>query len=125
MGKVRTAPKKDTSVPFVVTLTGHSGPVNAVAMLLGENGNDLVASGRDDSSVKLWNPWTYTCEQTLNGHTDAVTCLVVGKRSNKGKIWHSFRGEWQQGQDTEGLGQKYGVRPLGDGNRISRYTCGR
>jgi hypothetical protein len=68
-------------VPFVVTLTGHSGPVNAVAILLGGTGNDLVASGSDDCTIKLWNPWTHTCEETLIGHADAVTCLAVGKRS--------------------------------------------
>jgi WD40 repeat protein len=75
--KVKTAPP----VPFVVTLTGHSGAVNAVAVLDGTNGSDLVASGSDDCTVKLWNPWTHTCEETLIGHTEAVTCLAVGKRS--------------------------------------------
>jgi WD40 repeat protein len=68
----------DTSIPFVVTLSGHTGPVNAVAVVR----NDLIASGSDDSTIKLWNPWTYTCEETLTDHTDAVTCLAVGEYKN-------------------------------------------
>jgi WD40 repeat protein len=34
-----------------------------------ENERDILISGSRDTTIKVWNMKTYTCEQTLSGHT--------------------------------------------------------
>jgi len=55
------------------TLSGHTGWVNALLVLP----NGLLASGSDDSTIKLWDVDRQACVSTLSGHTSFVTALVV------------------------------------------------
>jgi WD40 repeat protein len=115
-------PRLSNSAPSVVTLSGHSGPVNAVVVLLGEIGraDDLVVSCSDDTTIKFWNPWTHTCEQTVDSHTAAVTCLAFGQRDNeyfvvsgsKDKkliIWGKDSHRWTKYETLRGDGMNSGI----------------
>jgi WD40 repeat protein len=55
------------------TLEGHSGPVGAVAF---SPDGRLVASGSDDSTVRLWDPATGAVRRTLEGHSQRVEAVV-------------------------------------------------
>eukprot|EP01079_Euglenida_sp_SAG-EU17-18_P010066 gene10066-1816_t len=59
---------------------------------------DLVASGSDDSTCKLWNAETCTLRATLRGHTDPVKAVAVshddlyvatGGWDNTIRVWNS------------------------------------
>jgi WD40 repeat protein len=55
------------------TLYGHTWYVNDLVLISNHNGNgDLLISSCGDYSIKIWNLSTYTCEYTLNGHTNEV-----------------------------------------------------
>ena len=54
------------------TLTGHEGPVLAVAWL----DNKTLASGGEDKIVRLWDAKTFTLLKTLKGHTGRVNALA-------------------------------------------------
>ncbi|MBV8882612.1 MAG: serine/threonine protein kinase [Chroococcidiopsidaceae cyanobacterium CP_BM_RX_35] len=62
------------------TLTGHLGSVNSVAI---SPKGDILASGSDDKTIKLWNLDTQQAITTLNGHTHAVKSVAF---SPDGKI---------------------------------------
>eukprot|EP00617_Octactis_speculum_P027808 CAMPEP_0185744678 /NCGR_PEP_ID=MMETSP1174-20130828/2817_1 /TAXON_ID=35687 /ORGANISM="Dictyocha speculum, Strain CCMP1381" /LENGTH=50 /DNA_ID=CAMNT_0028418207 /DNA_START=38 /DNA_END=187 /DNA_ORIENTATION=- len=44
-------------------------------MCLAEFNGQLV-SGSDDEMIKLWDPLTWTCQETLQEHTDGVEALA-------------------------------------------------
>ena len=58
----------------VRVLTGHSGPVRAVAVT--PDGGRIV-SGSDDQTLRCWDLQTGQTTQVLRGHTGAVTALAV------------------------------------------------
>jgi WD40 repeat protein len=48
-----------------------------VAMIYGDK---LISGSRlssGDSTIKVWNTSTWTCEHTFEGHYGAVNCLVM------------------------------------------------
>ena len=55
-----------------VRLVDHSGPVFAATQLA----DGRLCSGSMDSSLKLWDVFSYECESTLGAHTRAVTCVL-------------------------------------------------
>jgi hypothetical protein len=55
------------------TLTGHAGPVTALACA--PRGRRL-ASGSEDRTIKLWDPVAGQVHKTLTGHTRAIRSLI-------------------------------------------------
>lgn len=75
------------------TLTGHSADVNAVAF--SPDGQD-IATGSDDTTIKVWNLSTGEELGTLRGHSASVYAiafspdgqtLVSGSADKTIKIW--------------------------------------
>lgn len=59
--------------PARAILSGHRAPVTSVAI---HPVYSLVASGSEDSTIKLWDSETSQYERTLKGHTGQVTCVA-------------------------------------------------
>ena len=57
---------------LVQTLVGHTGIVSALAVLPG----GLVASGLEDSTVRVWEVGSGRLLRTLAGHTNGVIALA-------------------------------------------------
>jgi WD40 repeat protein len=100
------------------TLQGHTSPVSSIALLpqtelishdrsllsqlIGEYNGQLLASGSDDRTLKLWNLKTGTCLRTLWGHggwiqsisvsPDGMT-LASGSHDRTVKLW-----DWRSGE---------------------------
>jgi WD40 repeat protein len=55
----------------IYTLKGHSMPVDCLLELP----NQMLTSGSDDKSIKLWNLDQRICIKTLRGHNGSVYCL--------------------------------------------------
>ncbi|MEH2184656.1 MAG: hypothetical protein V7K64_00540, partial [Nostoc sp.] len=84
---------------LLLTLTGHSDRVTAVALT--PDGKRVI-SASNDRTLKLWNLETGEDERTFNGHSDRVTAVALtpdGKRvisaSNDRtlKLWNLETGE--------------------------------
>jgi WD40 repeat protein len=56
----------------VATLKGHTGTVRAVAFA---PDSGLLASGGDDNTIRLWNPWSGEQEARWNDHSGAITSV--------------------------------------------------
>lgn len=52
-------------------LRGHNGGVNSCCFL---NGRNVVLSGGNDKTLKIWDVEDGSCKQTLIGHKDEITC---------------------------------------------------
>ncbi|KAJ3126447.1 POC1 centriolar protein A [Nowakowskiella sp. JEL0407] len=85
--------------PCISTCTGHSHWVNAVA--INSDGN-MIVSGSNDCTVKLWNVSTGKEVRTLIGHTGPVNdvaidsernIVVSGSSDNTIKIWNLITGK--------------------------------
>ena len=72
---------------------GHHGAINCIISL----DNRYIASASDDKIIKIWDPNTGECIQTLEGHSGPITCLallpdgklVSGSRDNSIRIWNT------------------------------------
>jgi len=81
--------------PLVRTLTGHTGGINAVALAKTADNRDIIISGSEDKTVKVWDLESGQCLYTLTGHTSAINAVAVtpdGRRAISGtghkiKIW--------------------------------------
>jgi COMPASS component SWD3 len=60
--------------PEILTLTGHHGYVNSVALL--PDGNTVV-SGSQDTTIKFWDIRTGKNFRTIKGHTNLVNAVVL------------------------------------------------
>jgi WD40 repeat protein/serine/threonine protein kinase len=75
----------------VLTLSGHDGPVNAVAFL----GGRRIVTTSDDRSIKVWDAATGETVLTLRGHTGpvlGVACRPDGTQfattgTDDGRLW--------------------------------------
>ena len=84
------------SPELVFTLKGHSGRVQVVAIV----SDECVASGADDSVIRLWNTTTGACVREMRGHTTAVrflgmhtdTLLVSASLENI-RVWNTITGK--------------------------------
>ena len=64
----------------VQTLSGHSGPVNSVAVL---PDGQFAATGSADSTLRLWRLRDGRCELILRGHSAPVTGVAVSPDGRK------------------------------------------
>ena len=62
---------------LITTLTGHTAAVRSVAVF--PEGDDRVASGSRDGTVRIWNVRSGVCEHTLTGHTNWVNSVAVSR----------------------------------------------
>jgi WD40 repeat protein len=68
-----------TGSPIGEPLTGHTGPIRAVAV--GElDGRPVAVSGADDRTVRVWDLHTGSpIGEPLTGHTGPIRALAVGE----------------------------------------------
>ncbi|BAZ38650.1 WD-40 repeat protein [Calothrix sp. NIES-4101] len=69
---IANTPNKNISP--VKTLSGHTAPVRAIAISANEQ---ILASGSDDTTIKLWNPQTGALLRTLTGHSDRIKSIMI------------------------------------------------
>ncbi|MEV6279315.1 hypothetical protein [Nocardia sp. NPDC051832] len=86
-------------------LTGHTGPVWTVTAVKQPDATVRLATGSDDSTIRLWDPITGDpVGQPLTGHTDAVLAatavpvggrplLATGSRDATVRLWDAGSGE--------------------------------
>ncbi|KAL4985441.1 NACHT and WD40 domain protein [Aspergillus falconensis] len=96
---IRIIPQvEDYWSPGLQTLEGHSDWVESVAF---SHDSQMVASGSDDNTVKLWDAKTGSELQTLKGHSDSVQSVAFshdsqmvasGSDDNTVKLWDAKTG---------------------------------
>ncbi|KLL11673.1 WD40 repeat domain-containing protein [Protofrankia coriariae] len=87
------------------TLTGgHTGPVMSVAWAAERDGRLLLATGGEDATARVWDPFTGTCLHTLAGHANGVwsvawvtdsdgrLLLATGSEDTTVRVWDPFTG---------------------------------
>ncbi|XP_068569270.1 F-box/WD repeat-containing protein 7-like isoform X1 [Cebidichthys violaceus] len=86
--------KGDTGEPMV--LKGHDDHVITCLQFSG----DLIVSGSDDNTLKVWSAVTGKCLRTLTGHTGGVWCsqmsdatVISGSTDRTLRVWDAERGE--------------------------------
>jgi WD40 repeat protein len=73
-------------------LTGHTGWVNAVA--IGRlDGRDVIVSGSQDNSVRVWDGTGAPVGDPLTGHTETVNAAEIGQLDGRDVI---VSGSWDQ-----------------------------
>ncbi|KAH2020788.1 hypothetical protein KXV43_002564 [Aspergillus fumigatus] len=68
--------KEENWSPELQTLEGHSHWVWSVAFL---QDGQLLASGSDDKTIKLWDPATGALKHTLEGHSDSILSVAFSE----------------------------------------------
>ena len=84
-------PKVDSNWKALLqTLEGHSRYVNTVAI---SSGGQLIASGSNDKTIRLWDVTTGSHKSTLEGHSDSVVAVtfspdgrLIASGSNDGTV---------------------------------------
>ncbi|KAF3888839.1 MULTISPECIES: serine/threonine-protein kinase [Nostocales] len=90
------------------TLIGHLGDINSLAVKINiapfdkQNSTELLASGSDDKTIKIWDLNKIKEIRTLKGHKEFVysvalsadgQTLASGSKDNTIKIWNVNKGE--------------------------------
>ena len=103
----------------IKTQAGHSDVITAIAYSPsplnqgGAGGQNILATGSDDHTIKLWNAETLDCVKTLYGHDGWVSAiafspdgqtLASGSSDKTVKLWNGRSGECLQ--TLEGHGQR-------------------
>lgn len=65
---------------LLATLLGHTKGISAIAF--SPNDSNILASGSDDLSIRLWNVSTQKCLRVLKKHTFHVTTLQFNSKGN-------------------------------------------
>ncbi|WP_448642769.1 KGGVGR-motif variant AAA ATPase [Geodermatophilus sp. URMC 63] len=80
-----------TGLPLGSPLTGHAGPVTAVA--IGQvAGRGVIVSGSWDGTVRVWDPVTrQPVGEPVSGHAGGVTAVAIGRVAGRGVI---VSGSW-------------------------------
>jgi WD40 repeat protein len=105
----KTQPPKRSKL----TLSGHTQPVRALAL---SPSGQILASGSDDQTIKLWNTTTGKLLHTLNGHRDRIKSILITP-DEKTVISTSFDNtikfwDTQTGKETRAIGEKTGVKAM-------------
>ena len=76
------------------TLTEHTSWVLCVCAI-----GDAIVSGSWDTTVRVWNATSGTCDRTLTGHTRSVRCvcaigdaIVSGSEDSTLRVWNAASG---------------------------------
>jgi COMPASS component SWD3 len=110
---VNTPTKTPQPKQFKLTLSGHTEPVRALAV---SSNGQILASGSDDKTIKIWNPTTGALQHTLTGHIFNIKSLVVTPNGqtvisisfdNSIKFWNT-----QTGKEIRTITEKTGVRAI-------------
>ncbi len=80
----------------IETLEGHAGQITCLVNLQ----NNLIASGSQDNTIRIWDINTCHCIQVLEGHTNFITNLIdlqngqilSTSKDNTTKIWDTSTG---------------------------------
>ncbi|MCP6759564.1 MAG: serine/threonine protein kinase [Fischerella sp. CENA71] len=64
------------------TLTGYSTVLSSVNSIAISPDGQILASGHDDKTIKLWNLNTYKLISTLTGHSQAVKSVAFSPKEN-------------------------------------------
>ena len=111
--------RKLENASVVCTLTGHSNSVNSVA--ISPDGQILV-SGSDDNTIKIWQLSTGQELRTLTGHSDSVNSVVIspdgqtvvsGSSDKTIKIWQLSTGQELRTLEGDGLINSLAISPDG------------
>ncbi|MEV4185014.1 serine/threonine-protein kinase [Streptosporangium canum] len=106
-----------------VTLTGHSGPVTAVAVTQ-LDGRPVAVSGSDDDTVRVWDLTTRKqLGEPLTGHTEGVTSVAVGQLNGKPV---AVSGSWDRTVRVWDLttGEQVGEPLTGHTDRVASVAVG-
>ncbi|MBD2682930.1 MULTISPECIES: WD40 repeat domain-containing protein [Nostoc] len=96
-----------------LTLSGHTEPVRALNL---SPSGQVLASGSDDKTIKLWNPTTGALLRTLTGHRERIKSIVITPDDqtlistsfdNTIKFWNT-----QTGKEIRTIAEKTGVRAM-------------
>src|SRR5947208_2107336 len=86
-------PSLPLGVKLVRSLRGHKGRIGRIAW---SPDGRMLASGSEDTTIRLWNPETGECMQTFEGHKGAVwsvafhptgQTLASGSQDRTVKLW--------------------------------------
>ncbi|MDZ7961078.1 MAG: WD40 repeat domain-containing protein [Aulosira sp. DedQUE10] len=107
---LHTAANVEQTKRLKLTLSGHTEPVRALTLF--PNGQ-VIASGSDDKTIKLWNPTTGVLLRTLTGHQERIKSILITPDNqtlistsfdNTIKFWNT-----QTGKEIRTIGEKTGV----------------
>ncbi|MBD2527102.1 WD40 repeat domain-containing protein [Nostoc sp. FACHB-133] len=96
-----------------LTLSGHTAPVRALTL---SASGQVLASGSDDKTIKLWNATTGALLHTLTGHGEGIKSIVFTSDEqtlistsfdNTIKFWNT-----QTGKEIRTISEKTGVKAM-------------